>query len=387
MGVAPEKLNSSGRILGRYALYDQIAAGGMATVHLGRLLGPSGFSRTVAIKKLQPQYAKDADFVAMFMDEARLAARVRHPNVVPTIDIVSDQGEIFLVMDYVQGDSLSQLIKKSMTKRQLPPQPIVAWIMAGALHGLHAAHEATNERGEPLQLIHRDVSPQNILVGLDGAPRILDFGVAKAVERTQTTKAGQVKGKIAYMSPEQLTSDQIDRRTDIYAAGVVLWEALTGLRLFQDANQVRVINLILSSSIRPPSELVPNLPEAFDAIVLKALAPHPDQRYQTAREMAIDIESWRRRPWSVRGSSRSRASSCARVPIELRRSKVDPTSLSPSRQRPERGCALRSNPRSEHRIRRIRSLRRAQRRARSLPRSWTLTRPHSPNVTGGRSPR
>jgi serine/threonine-protein kinase len=280
-----------GRILGRYVVFDEIATGGMATIHLGRQVGAVGFSRTVAIKRLHAQFAKDPDFVAMFLDEARIAARVRHPNVVPTIDVVSEDGELFLVMEYVQGQSLSLLIKASLAQNVLPPPPVIASIVAGILHGLHAAHEAKSERGEPLHIIHRDVSPQNVIVGVDGVARLLDFGVAKAAERSQTTQAGQVKGKVAYMSPEQLTTDHIDHRTDVYAAGVVLWEALTGLRLYAGANDGRIVNMILAGKLRPPSESIPDLDPIFDEVVLKALAPDPANRYQTAREMALALEN------------------------------------------------------------------------------------------------
>src|ERR1700678_963304 len=156
------------RIVGRYALYGELASGGMATVHIGRLLGPVGFSRTVAIKKLHPQYAKEPQFVSMFMDEARLAARIRHPNVLGTLDVVVLDGELFLVMDYVEGESVQRLVHAAKPQGGRVPLPIAGAILVGALDGLHAAHEATSEQGEPLGLIHRDVSPQNILVGTDG---------------------------------------------------------------------------------------------------------------------------------------------------------------------------------------------------------------------------
>src|SRR5262245_49268372 len=163
----------------------------MATVHLGRLLGPVGFSRTVAIKRLHAQFSQDPEFVSMFLDEARLAARIRHPNVVPTLDVVATGGELFLVMDYVAGESIAKLLRAVATKKEMVPIRVIAATMAGALHGLHAAHEAKDERGEPLGIVHRDVSPQNILLGADGVPRVLDFGVAKAIGRVQTTQEGQ----------------------------------------------------------------------------------------------------------------------------------------------------------------------------------------------------
>ena len=216
------------RMLGRYALYEKIAAGGMATVHIGRLLGPVAFARTVAIKRMHPHFAADPAFVAMFLDEARLAARIRHPNVVPTLDVVAMENELFLVMEYVLGESLARLMQAAATRGERIPPSMVATIMAGVLHGLHAAHEATSDRGEPLGIVHRDVSPQNILVGTDGVARVLDFGVAKAAGRIQTTREGQLKGKLAYMAPERDPRQGVAPAADVYAASVVLWEALTG---------------------------------------------------------------------------------------------------------------------------------------------------------------
>jgi serine/threonine protein kinase len=277
--------SAGGRVIGRYLLCDAIASGGMATVHLGQLLGPVGFSRTVAIKRLHPHFARDPEFVAMFLDEARLAARIRHPNVVSTLDVVVLQGELFVVMDYVHGEALSKLIR---TSGALPPS-IAASLIAGVLYGLHAAHEAKTDDGAPLRIVHRDVSPQNVLVGVDGTARVVDFGVAKAVGRLQTTREGALKGKIAYMSPEQISTDTVDRRTDIYAASVVLWEMLTGKRLFQADNEVRVIQKVLSGQIQPPSKLAA-VPRELDALVMKGLARDPNERFATAYEMAEQVQ-------------------------------------------------------------------------------------------------
>ncbi len=281
--------NGPVRVVGRYALYGEIAAGGMATVHFGRLLGPVGFSRTVAIKRLHPQFAKDPEFVSMFLDEARLAARIRHPNVVPTLDVVATQGELFLVMDYVQGESLSRLIRAAREHGQRIPPRFVASIVCGGLHGLHAAHEAKNERGEPLGIVHRDISPQNVLVGSDGVARVLDFGVAKASGRIQTTREGQLKGKLAYMAPEQI-GGQVTRQTDVYAAAIVLWEALTGQRLFAGENEGQILSKVLGGVVDPPSTIAPELPPGLDAVVLRGLAREPAHRYATAREFAIALE-------------------------------------------------------------------------------------------------
>jgi serine/threonine protein kinase len=281
--------SAGARVIGRYALYDEIAHGGMATVHLGRLLGPAGFARTVAIKRLHPQFAKDPEFVAMFMDEARLAARIHHPNVVATLDIVNLDGELFLIMEYVQGEPLSRLTKLLSSQGQRIAPAMAATIVAGVLDGLHAAHEAKGERGELLGMVHRDVSPQNVLVGVDGIARLLDFGVAKAAGRLQTTRDGQLKGKIAYMAPEQLRG-QVSRATDVYAAAVILWEALTGQRLFAGENEGMVVTRVMQGCVEPPSERAPDVPSALDAITLRGLSRDPSKRFPTAHAMARALE-------------------------------------------------------------------------------------------------
>jgi eukaryotic-like serine/threonine-protein kinase len=283
-------VGSQVRLVGRYALHDEIAAGGMATVHFGRLLGQAGFSRTVAIKRLHAQYAKDPEFVAMFMDEARLAARIHHPNVVATLDVVAREGELFLVMEYVPGESLSKLIKYAARQGEPIDPRIAVSIVAGFLHGLHAAHEARNEHGDLLELVHRDVSPQNVLVGVDGVPRVVDFGVAKAIGRSHTTREGQLKGKLAYMSPEQIQGLEVTRRSDVYAASIILWELLTERRLFERETEAAVMLAVLESKVVPPSVYAPGIPERLDRIALRGLANDPDTRFQSAREMALELE-------------------------------------------------------------------------------------------------
>ena len=286
-------LSGSGptRTIGRYALHGEIAAGGMAAVHIGRLLGPVGFARTVAIKRLHPPLAKDPEFVAMFLDEARLAARIRHPNVVSTLDIVATEGELFVVMDYVQGESLARLMRIARTQQQAVPVPIVAAIMVGVLHGLHAAHEARDEQGEPLRIVHRDVSPHNVLVGIDGAAHVIDFGIAKARGRVQVTRDGQIKGKLSYMPPEQLLGQGLDHRADVFAASIVFWETLTGRRLFEGVDDGDIYARVLHGEVEAPSVHVPGLGSAVDSIVLRGLARDRANRYPTAREMALAIEA------------------------------------------------------------------------------------------------
>ena len=284
--------------VGRYAIYDTIAVGGMATVHLGRLLGQVGFARTVAIKRLHPHYAKDPEFVSMFLDEARLAARIRHPNVVQTVDVVATDTELFLVMDYVQGESLSRLTRATVQAGQSVPVRAASAVMINVLSGLHAAHEARSENGEPLGLVHRDVSPHNVLVGVDGVARVLDFGVAKAAGRIHSTRDGVLKGKLSYMAPEQL-GGEVTRRTDVFSASIVLWETLVGQRLFFGADERETVGKVLNMPIKPPSTLIASsavdeatrarLPE-LDAVLLRGLERDPAKRWQTAREMAVALE-------------------------------------------------------------------------------------------------
>jgi serine/threonine-protein kinase len=275
----------------RYALFEEFASGGIATVHFGRLLGPSGFARTVAIKRLRPQYARDVDFLSMFLDEAHLSARVRHPNVVSTLDIVATDGELLVVMEYVAGESLANLLRTLRGQDDRVPLPIAAAVLVGVLHGLHAAHEACDASGAPLGIVHRDVSPHNILVGTDGTAQVIDFGVARARGRAQVTQVGEVKGKLGYMPPEQLFSEPLDRRADVFAASVVFWEALTGRRLYPRANELQPFARFAGDQeLEPPSRYAPDLPPEIDRIVLSGLARAPSDRFATARDMALAVE-------------------------------------------------------------------------------------------------
>jgi serine/threonine-protein kinase len=278
-------------VVGRYVLHDEIASGGMASVHLGRLIGPAGFARTVAVKRLHPEHARDPEFVAMFLDEARLAARIRHPNVVPIVDVVALSGQLFLVMEYIEGESFSRLIQATNRASARIPEAVALTVVTDALYGLHAAHQASDERGEPLSIVHRDVSPHNILVGRDGVSRVLDFGIAKAASRASTTRDGKVKGKFAYMAPEQLRRGPVDRRADVFAAAIVLWEALTHERLFAADDLAGVVARVLNDRIDPPSRIVRSVSRELDAIVMTGLEREPERRYSTAMEMARAIEA------------------------------------------------------------------------------------------------
>jgi serine/threonine-protein kinase len=232
----------------------------MGAVHLGRLIGAAGFSRTVAIKRLHRHLATNDDFVTMFMDEARIASRIHHTNVIPTLEVVLEEGELLLVMEYLDGEPLSRLQRASRARGGPLPVAIAVSVMVGALRGLHAAHEARSERGEPLGIVHRDVSPQNIMVGADGVARVVDFGIAKAASRATVTGDAVVKGKLTYMAPEQLEQAALDRRTDVFAAAIVLWELLTGQRLFAAEEAATSMQLILEGTIPAPGARRAGLP-------------------------------------------------------------------------------------------------------------------------------
>ena len=272
-----------GRTLGRYILFDAFASGGMATVHFARLIGPAGFTRTVAMKRLHAQFADSPDFVRMLLDEARLTGRIRHPNVVPTIDVVLQEREVFLVMEYVHGQSFSRLL----VDQQEPPDPaIVSALVTQTLLGLHTAHETRGENGEPLGIVHRDATPHNVMVDAEGMARVIDFGVAKAQSVIHTTGEGRFKGKLSYMSPEQLDGEQFDRRVDVFAASVMLWESLTRKRLFTRDSPGATVQAVLKGEVPSVQHFRPSLPASVDDVLKRGLAPNPDDRFATALEMA-----------------------------------------------------------------------------------------------------
>lgn len=273
---------------GRYETLHRIASGGMASVYLGRHVGAGGFERLVAIKVMHDHIAEDPSFSTMFLDEARLAAKIRHPNVVPTLD-VADDGR-YIVMEYVEGASLQAILVARANKKQGPiPLPIALRIFLDALAGLHAAHELRDQAGKPLKLVHRDVSPHNVLVGVDGMSRITDFGIAFAEARLTSTKSGQLKGKLPYMAPEQLEDAELTRKTDVYAAGCVLWEMLAGQRLFKGKSEAAVACAVLAGPERTVSDVRGDIPKAIDDACMRALTS-ADVRYETALAFAEALE-------------------------------------------------------------------------------------------------
>ncbi len=275
--------------LGRYELLGEIASGGMATVYLARTVGHGGFTRRMAIKRLHPHLETDEDFVRMFLDEARLAARIRHPNVVATLD-VEDHDGLYIVMEYIEGVTLLQLSRAAQRMGDRIPIPVASRIALDTLAGLHAAHELRDEDDQFLNLVHRDVSPQNVLLGTDGAARLTDFGIAKAASRLSMTRDGQLKGKISYMAPEQTRRGEVDRRADVFAMGIVVWELLAGRRLFSGETDVEVLNQLLFEPIPRLKDHAPTLPSMLEQTVMRALDRDPNARYATAMQFADAIE-------------------------------------------------------------------------------------------------
>jgi eukaryotic-like serine/threonine-protein kinase len=277
--------------VGRYLIFDEIGVGGMASVHLGMLTGAVGFRRFVALKQLHSRFINDEDFVAQFINEARLAARIHHANVVQTLDVVWTGTQLVLVMEYVDGDTLNRVLRSAAERSVMVPIEVACSMVIGLLHGLHAAHEVRDEEGAPLGIVHRDVSPQNILIGRDGVARVLDFGVAKALAQSPNTQSGLLKGKFGYMAPEQILRGNVDRRTDVFAAGVVLWETLTCRRLFQSSKNIeQALSRVVAEEIPPPSAYRPDISPGLDAIVMRAVERDPERRFQSAEDLAVALE-------------------------------------------------------------------------------------------------
>ncbi len=278
--------------VGRYALFEQFAAGGMATVHFGRLDGAGGFARVVAIKRLLPHLLENQEFTEMLLKEARLAARVRHPNVAATLDVVATKGDVLLVLDYVHGEALSTLCRsQAKEKKEQLPLPIVIGIVLDMLRGLAAIHDATDEKGRSLSLVHRDVSPPNVLVGADGVARVLDFGIATALEHIEETAPERRKGKRGYMSPEQLRGERLTQRSDIFSAGIVIWELLAMRRLFPSDQEKEPGEAVLRGGYPRVSQYRPDVPKALDDLVMRALSCEPAARFNDMHELAEAVEA------------------------------------------------------------------------------------------------
>jgi len=275
----------------RYELVAEIASGGMATVYLARLQGVGGFQRYFAIKRMHPHLVSDESFVQMFLDEARLVANIRHANVVPVLEVGAGQSGYYLVMEYIEGDTLSTLLTRSVRDNQRIPAGVAVKIVLDMLAGLHAAHELRDPDGNALGLVHRDVSPQNVLIDIDGVARISDFGVAHATSRLSSTRAGQLKGKVAYMAPEQARGGAVTRSADVFAAGIVLWEALCRKRLFMGDNEAITLNKLMFEPIPKLRQGNPVMPGTLEKVLDRALDRDQSARYSSAAEFAEAIES------------------------------------------------------------------------------------------------
>ena len=275
--------------IGRYELCFELASGGMASVYLARIDGVSGFEKLVALKRIHRHLAKEKGYVDMFLDEARIASRITHANVCSVFDFGEADGEHYIAMEYLVGEPLSRLMSRAardQNQRRSPLLPLrMARIIADACEGLHAAHELKDANGDLLHVVHRDVSPRNLFVTYDGAVQVVDFGIASASQRLHHTSTGQLKGTFAYMAPEQLAARPIDRRVDIWALGVALWEMLAVKRLFKRDTTANTIHSVLYDEIQPPSDYRFQVPEELDRIVLKALQRDPKARWRTTREM------------------------------------------------------------------------------------------------------
>jgi len=281
---------------GRYLLYPAIARGGMATVHTARLVGAEGFTRLVAAKRLHPQFADDPDFVTMFHDEACIASRIHHPNVVPVLDVVVSGNELILVQEYVHGVPLSQLMKIAQTTSEPIDLDIAVAVLVGILAGLHAAHEVKDDLERPLEIVHRDVSPANVMISVDGVPRLLDFGIAKARTSTHHTREGVFKGKLAYMAPEQLRMECIDRRADIYATGVLAWELLVNRRVYDNRHELAFVTAVMNGEIPSLTGALEDARHSMDderwrglvalePLVTRAMSSRSEERFGSAEEM------------------------------------------------------------------------------------------------------
>ena len=281
-----------GTRLGGYELIMRIGRGGMASVWIARERVSPNTSRLVAIKAMLPDLASEPEFVSMFLDEVRLVSAIRHPNVVDVYEVGEQNGVMWMAMEWIEGESLHGIFTEA-SKRQIIPIEIAVRVIADAAAGLHAAHELRDEQGRVLNVVHRDVSPQNVLISTSGAVKLVDFGVAKAIDRiSEKTRTGHLKGKFGYMSPEQVRGRSVDRRSDVFSLGVVLYELTTGRRLFRGRHDVHTLQLVASADIPSPSSLDPNYPTVLEGIVMRALERRVERRHPTAAALEEDLREF-----------------------------------------------------------------------------------------------
>jgi serine/threonine protein kinase len=277
--------------LGRYQLIKRLAVGGMAEIFLARSQGIDGFEKLVVCKCILAERAGDQSWVDAFLDEARLAATLAHPNIAQVFDVGRERDLHFFTMEYVHGADLREV--QAAAKGALPLEIAVA-IVVGVAAGLHYAHEQCDSTGRPLNIVHRDVSPSNVLISYDGAVKVVDFGIAKAAVRRAATRTGTIKGKAGYMSPEQCRGEALDRRSDLFAIGILLYQLTTGVVPFDEENEYAIIRRVVDEDVPPPSTVRPDYPQALEAIVLRALRRSREERYATAQEIQVDLETFAR---------------------------------------------------------------------------------------------
>jgi serine/threonine protein kinase len=277
---------------GNYQLIKRLAMGGMAQIYLARQRGAEGFEKKVVVKRILPHLAENQEFVQMFLDEARIAARLNHPNIVQIFDLGAQDDSFFIAMEYIHGEDLRRVWKKADRAGTPIPVPLVCRIIIEACAGLDYAHKKTDANGKPLGIVHRDISPQNILLTFEGRVKVVDFGIAKAADQATVTRSGVLKGKYSYMSPEQAAGQKLDCRSDIFALGVVLYELLTCSRLFKRATDMATLQAVAECDILPPSQLNPRVPKDLDALVMKALTRRPEERFSEAAQLQLALEDW-----------------------------------------------------------------------------------------------
>ena len=278
------------KVVGRHRVLLELGRGGMATVYLAATQGTAGVTKLVVLKTLLHELEMEPEALTMFLDEARLAAQLNHGNIVQTYEVAEEGGRHFIVMEYLDGQSLAQVLRRTDQRGTPLPLAMHLRVLMQILEGLHYTHELRGYDGVPLLPVHRDVSPQNVFVTFDGRAKLLDFGVAKAKTSTTHTAAGLVKGKIAYMCPEQITGAPVDRRADIYSVGCMLWAAAAGRKLWKDAIDVRILHDVVNGQVPLPSSVNPECDPELERIVMKALAKLPDERYRTALELQEELE-------------------------------------------------------------------------------------------------
>lgn len=284
--------SNRGTRFGKYTLLNRIAVGGMAEVFLARQEGLEGFEKTICIKRIRPHLSSQPNFVRMFLNEAKLAAQLNHPNVVQIYDLGRVNDSYFIAMEYISGRDMSRIIPKA-EKAGIPfPMIYALRIASNVCEGLYYAHTKADAYGNPLNVVHRDITPENILVSFNGTVKIVDFGIAKANTQLEQTRAGEIKGKLSYMSPEQCMGHVLDARSDIFSFGSVIYEWITGYKLFTGENEMAILKSIIDGKIYPPSYFKEDVPEAVERILMKSLDKDKSKRYQSAWEMQFDIDTY-----------------------------------------------------------------------------------------------